>query len=154
MNNSEIPIKTFLAIIVSIFGLFIVFVGFVLNIKTNLAIWQITGLLAILSVLFSTLLYIFYKSSMNKSREVLREENEMLNDVATVKYGQFDNKKTSLGKWYTGAIIVSFLFPFIEKIISKYTKSEQTESIILLIIGYIMIITFLIGIILSNKKGK
>ena len=71
MNNSEIPIKTFLAIIVSIFGLFIVFVGFVLNIKTNLAIWQITGLLAILSVLFSTLLYIFYKSSMNKSREVL-----------------------------------------------------------------------------------
>jgi hypothetical protein len=79
-------------------------------------------------------------------------ETELLNDVMNVKGGSYLDTKTSLGRWYALTLITIVCFPVIGWAVRKFTSSIESETNILITIGYIVIIGFITGIIFARKK--
>jgi hypothetical protein len=152
MNNFDhVPLKSVVTGLVSLFSFLLFFVGYALKEKTSLLLGQITLILFGFTLFSFLLIYFFYKRSLAKPIEVIKAENAVMTDYMSIRQGQFGNQKTSLGKWYGAAVIVATIFPFFAKIISNYIGFARPDYV-LLIIGYVIIFIFIIGIIITNKK--
>ena len=150
-NSSHIPIKSVLVILVPLFGFLLFFAGYALNEKTSLEVWQISIILIGFILVSFLLIFYFYKQSLAKSIETIREENAVMNDYTSIRQGQIGNQKTTLGRWYSAAIIIALIFPFFAKIIINYSDFVRPDYV-LLILGYVMIFIFIVGIIVTNRK--
>lgn len=127
--------------------------GYILHIYGNLAIWQALTFCGIIILLSFIFLYPLYHASKKKdSDEDLQRESSVMEDVMDVRRGRYSNTKTNLGKWYLGAFIVSVLFPLIGWIVGKLIDSAEAEQNMLLILGYFVIISFVVGIVITNKR--
>lgn len=152
MNNFDhIPIKRVFAVLVPLFSFLLFFAGYALKEKTSLSLGQIALLLLGFTLVSFLLIYFFYKRSLAKPIEVIEAENAVMSDYMSIRRGQFGNQKTILGKWYSAAIITAIIFPFVAKMIINYTDFARPDYV-LLILGYVIIFIFIVGIIISNRK--
>lgn len=77
---------------------------------------------------------------------------DVLEEVVDIKQGRNYNPKTNIGKWYLRAFIAVALFPIIGWIIGKFVDSAKLQQNILLILGYMMIISFIVGIVITGRR--
>ena len=96
----------------------------------------------------------FLRASKNNSKNDLRREQEMLDDVVNIRKGKILNLNSNLGKLYLGAFAMIFLFPIVARLIDRFGFSSKAESNILLFVGYVIIIVFIIGMIYMNKSNR
>ncbi len=152
MNNFEhVPLKKVLTILTPLFVFLLFFIGYALKEKTYLSLGYIIIILLAFIMTSFLLISFFYKKSLSKPIGVIKTDNDIMDDYINIRQGQFGNQKTILGKWYGAVIIIAIIFPFFAKIIINYTNFSRPDYVIL-ISGYVIIFTFVIGIIITNRK--
>ena len=152
MNNFDhVPIKRVLTALIPLFSFLLFFAGYALKEKTFLS-WEYIVLILLGFTLISFLsISFFYKRSLAKPIDVIKAENAVMDDYVNIRRGQFGNQKTILGKWYGAAVITAIIFPFLAKIIINHTNFARPDYV-LLILGYVIIFIFIVGIIATKKK--
>lgn len=150
-NNEHIPIKWVLIILISLFILLLFFIGYALKEKTYLSLGHIALILLGFILISFLLIKVFYKRSLVKSIDIIEKDNALMNDYINIRQGQFGNEQTVLGKWYFATIIIALIFPVFAKIIINNYNFSRPDYI-LLILGYIIILIFVIGIFVTTRK--
>lgn len=131
-----------------IFSLFlIILLGYSLYKYQGLPLYQAILLMVIFIVIISIPVYVIYKVGNRKNtKEDDGREKEVLEDVVNVRKGRYLNTKSSLGRWYLSAIIFIILFPILVKLVN-------IPEIVIIYGGLFLIILFVTGVVLTNRKN-
>jgi hypothetical protein len=151
---SKILKKVIISISVLLYVICLGLVTYFFYAKEHFLVWQVLIILTILILIPASVVYVFLQARKNISSDDLKREQEILDEVVDIRKGKIINPKSNLGKWYLGAFVVIFLFPVIANFINRFGISPQTESNILLFIGYVIIIAFIVGMVYTNKSKK
>ena len=118
--------------------------------------FDLTLLAPILFVLFLGILFVYLllRANKNNSPEDIKREKKVMDEVSDIRWGRRLSAKTNLGKWYLQALIFIFVFPIIARIVDYFVVSPELRINILMILGYLFIIYFIVGIVISNRNRK
>jgi hypothetical protein len=149
MNEQRVSLKQASVVIVPLYAFFLLILGKALKTKTNMNVWQIALTLLFVTGVLVNLLYKFYKKSLLKTDEQIREENNAVLEVDNIVQGR--RRNTALGRWYFAALTITVIFPYLDRYLYRLFGFEEGGYMILLI-GYIIIFVFIFGIIFMSKN--
>ena len=138
-------------LLIAIYLACVVLAGYVFHLYLGIPLVQISLLLAAFVFFSGLFIKILWNASKKSSPDDLSKENELIDDVASIRGGRNLNPKTNLGKWYLSAFVFAILFPLLLSVIEGHSANFLTQNSIL-IFGYVVILLFVLGMIVSNKN--